>query len=55
MTLSINENRAVYVEDFENPFLEQSRDFFKVKTIKIEFLAMHYFCIHLYNELIMEP
>ena len=30
MTLSINDNRAVYVEDFEDPFLEKSREFFKV-------------------------
>ena len=30
MTLSINDNRAVYVEDFEDPFLEKSREFYQV-------------------------
>jgi cullin 3 len=34
MTLSINDNRAVYVEDFEDPFLEKSREFFKVESEK---------------------
>ena len=30
MTLSINDSRSVYVEDFEDPFLEESRKFYKV-------------------------
>jgi cullin 3 len=32
MTLSINDNRKVYIEDFEEPFLEQSREFYKVES-----------------------
>jgi len=32
MTLSINDNRAVYVEDFEDPFLEKSREFYQVES-----------------------
>ena len=29
MTLSIDDSRRVYVDDFEDPFLEQSREFYK--------------------------
>lgn len=32
MTLSINDNRKVYVEDFEDPFLEQSREFYRIES-----------------------
>ena len=32
MTLSINDNRKVYVEDFEDPFLEQSREFYRIEA-----------------------
>ena len=32
MTLSINDNRRVYIDDFEDPFLEQSREFYKVES-----------------------
>jgi len=37
MLLSINDNRRVYIEDFEEPFLEQSREFYKIESEK--FLA----------------
>lgn len=32
MTLSIDDSRRVYVDDFEDPFLEQSREFYKVES-----------------------
>ena len=34
MLLSINDNRRVYIEDFEEPFLEQSREFYKIESEK---------------------
>ena len=43
MTLSINDNRAVYVEDFEDPFLEKSREFYQVLVFFTTCCLISYF------------
>lgn len=40
MTLSINDNRAVYVEDFEDPFLEKSREFYQVSPYFLQVVVL---------------
>ena len=52
MALGIGK-REVYEDDFEKPFLRESREFFRVSLSirSITFLAIHYYCIYMYEHI----